>query len=215
MRAVLFAKATVAMLKLRRASTLAIHAPGTWWLRTRCTAVDQQFTKIGVASLADPAEPLFATCRIFFRGQTYPGCKVATRGEIPRIAHCRRQCRGGKRPDGQYRHQSAADLILPRERQDLLVESLDLAPVSRIWSTSCRRASRAIAGTRSSVSTSDINSRALAVPLAAVIPNSAKCPRSALTAAVRWRTSRSRLRWIISMPCCSSLLTGTNRIPGG
>ena len=60
--------------------------------------------RIGVPSLADPAEPLFATCRILFRDQTYPGCKVATWGEIARIAHCRRQCRGGKRPDGQYRH---------------------------------------------------------------------------------------------------------------
>jgi len=41
-------------------------------------SVDQQFTKIGVASFADPAEPLFATCRILFRDQTYPGCKAAT-----------------------------------------------------------------------------------------------------------------------------------------
>src|SRR6516165_9188217 len=131
MRAVLFARATVAILKWRRASSAAIHAPGRWWLRTRCTAargaVDQQFTKIGVASLADAAKPLFATRRILFRDQTYPGCKVATRGKIARIAHRRGQCRGGKGSDSQYRHQSAANLVLPRERQDLLVESLDLS----------------------------------------------------------------------------------------
>jgi hypothetical protein len=33
-------------------------------------AVDQQFTKIGVVSLANTTEPLFATCRTLFRDQT-------------------------------------------------------------------------------------------------------------------------------------------------
>jgi hypothetical protein len=36
-------------------------------------AVDQQFTKIGVVSLANTTEPLFATCRTLFRDQTDPG----------------------------------------------------------------------------------------------------------------------------------------------
>jgi hypothetical protein len=38
-------------------------------------AVHQQFTKIGVASLAYPTEPFFATRRILFRDQAYPAAK--------------------------------------------------------------------------------------------------------------------------------------------
>jgi len=56
-------QSTLAMLKWRRASSRrSTHPPPDGCEPdTRPTgAEDQQFTKMGVASLADPAEPLFA-----------------------------------------------------------------------------------------------------------------------------------------------------------
>jgi hypothetical protein len=42
-------------------------------------------------------------------------------------------------------------------------------------------------------------------PLAAITPNSAKWPRSALMACVRWRTSRSRVRNTTAAACIDPL----------
>src|SRR5258708_14193619 len=41
-------------------------------------------------------------------------------------------------------------------------------------------------------------------PCGAITPNSARCARSPLTRAVRWRTSRSRPRCSSSAACCSA-----------
>jgi len=48
-----------------------------------------------------------------------------------------------------------------------------------------------------------------AVPLAAITPNSAACPRSALIAAVRCPTSNSRCFAIIVAACSSTVFTAT------
>src|SRR5918997_1220498 len=105
MRAVLFARATVATLKGRRASSPAIHAP----------------------AFAAPAEPLLAAGRMLFRNQTDPGGKVPPRGEGSSIADCCYQRRGGNRPDARNGDQLAADLVLPCQRQQLLIKGLNLA----------------------------------------------------------------------------------------
>jgi hypothetical protein len=54
------------------------HLASTNSMHGRAGTMDQQFPKIGVTSLADAAEPLFAAGRMLFRDQAYPGCKVAT-----------------------------------------------------------------------------------------------------------------------------------------
>ena len=46
------------------------------------------------------------------------------------------------------------------------------------------------------------------------MPNSAKCPRSALIVCVRWRTSSSRVRNSTPRACCSCVFTATKRIVG-
>ncbi len=50
--------------------------------------------------------------------------------------------------------------------------------------------------------------------LAAVTPNSAAWPRIALISIVRCLTSISRTPSMVSAACCSTVLTGTNRMVG-
>ena len=53
-----------------------------------------------------------------------------------------------------------------------------------------------------------------AMPVGAITPYSARCPRNALTVWVRWRTRSSRVRYAIAAACCASDFTATNRIVG-
>ena len=45
-----------------------------------------------------------------------------------------------------------------------------------------------------------------------MIPNSARCARSALTACVRCRTRSPRVFSTIAVACCSAVLIGTKRM---
>ena len=51
-------------------------------------------------------------------------------------------------------------------------------------------------------------------PLAAMTPNSARCPRRALINIVLCRTRRSRTLCSMSTDCCSTVFTATNRMVG-
>src|SRR5215207_8315460 len=76
------------------------------------------------------------------------------------------------------------------------------------------RVSRASSGTVRSVRMPASRRRTFEGPCASIRPNSARCPRRALISWLRWRTSKSRARCIISTACCSSLLIGTKRMEG-
>src|SRR6266478_2426817 len=92
--------------------------------------------------------------------------------------------------------------------------AFNLTFTASIWPASMASISRARAGTPSSVAKRCSSSTILFGPLAAVTPNSAAWPRSALISIVRCLTSKSRTPSIVSAACCSAVLTGTNRIVG-
>ena len=83
-------------------------------------------------------------------------------------------------------------------------------------SASSASASRAGAGKRRSSPsrTTASNSATLQMPFGATIPNSARCPRSALTVCLRCRTSRSRTLSSTKPACHASVFAGTKRMVG-
>src|SRR4051794_25665291 len=105
MRAVLFARATVAPWRGGRASQPGDPHPRHLMAATPmhggAGTVDQQLAQIRVAALADPAEPLLAAARMLLWNQADPGGKVPPRSEESRIADGGRQRRSGNQPDTQ------------------------------------------------------------------------------------------------------------------
>ena len=129
--------------------------------------------------------------------------------------------RGGDRADAGNGHQPPGRLVgldrrgeLLVDRSDRLVERVDLADERR------ERVAHALGDHDLAVVVDPVDQpgasgrRRVCAPCGATTPISARWPRNALSAAVRWPDRSSRVRWRISSAWLSTERTGTNRWPG-
>ena len=79
---------------------------------------------IAVASLAYSAKLFFSAHRMLFWGQSQPGCKMTSRGEIARISYGCGDRGGDIGANRLDRHEPPANLVFLRQRQDPLLENL-------------------------------------------------------------------------------------------
>ena len=148
------------------------------------------------------------------------GGKFTPAGEGARILNRGQDRRGGDRTDAGNGHQPPSRFVGPDRRGELLVDRPDRRVERSIWRASGASTAHTQSGTPTSpLSLTPSTKRrlrpyALCAPCAATTPISARCPRKALSAAVRGPDRSSRVRWPISSAWLSIKRTGANRWPG-
>src|SRR5450432_2265215 len=187
----------------------------------RAGAHHQKLAQVAVAHLCDAPEPRFAAGRVLARCQAEEGSELTPAREDVGVLDRGHDRRCGDRADAGNGHQPLGRLVrldrrrkLLVDRSDCLIQRVDL-PDKR---TKC--AAHAIGDDDLAILVEAVGSHALQAigmahaPCGAMRPISARWPRKALSAAVRWPASNSRARWRISSAWLSIERTGTNRWPG-
>src|SRR5580700_3077566 len=188
--------------------------------KRRAGAYDQKLAQIAVAHLGDAPEPLLAPARVLARRQAEEGGELAPAGEGAGVLDGGHDRRGGDRADAGNGHQPLGCLIGLDRRCDLLVDRSDrLVERINLADKRTKRHPDAVGNYDLAVRVKAVDGQALEVigmahtPCGPTTPISARCPRKALSAAVRWPASSSRARWCISSAWLSIERTGTNRWP--
>src|SRR6202046_4878832 len=179
--------------------------------KRRAGAYDQKLAQVAVAHLGDAPEPLLAPARVLARRQAEEGGEFAPAGEGAGVLDGGHDCRGGDRADAGNGHQPLGGLVrfdrrrkLPVDRSDCLIERVDLADKRT------KGAAHAIGDHDLAILVETVGSHALQsigmahAPYGAIRRISARWPRKAFSAAVRWPASSSRARWRISLTSCPS-----------
>ena len=172
---------------------------------------DQEPPEVALTHLRYPAQPGLAARAVLARHQPEPGREVAPAAEA---LHRRREGldrRRADRADARDRHQPRSLFVAPRVDADLLLQAGDLRiegrdPLQQERAQLMHRRRKRRPRLIGLVRAPRARRPTWALPCGATMPNSARCPRSALIVCVRWRTSRSRTRNSIPRACCSSPL---------
>jgi len=95
-------------------------------------AGDEQPAQVSIALLRDPAESLFAPCRVLSGHQADPRSKTATRRELLPISHLGHQRGGDDRANTGDFLQPLAFFTRAVPGMDALLDGRDLCPDNRI-----------------------------------------------------------------------------------
>src|SRR4029077_16256993 len=170
----------------------------------RAGAHHQKLAQVAVAHLCDAPEPRFAAGRVLARRQAEEGSELTPAREGAGVLDC-----GHERADavtGPTPGMVINRLAVSSALTDA-ASSLSIAPIASstasIWPTSERRALRTQSGTTISPfslkpsAAMRFRPEAGGAPCGAMRWISARWPRKALSAALRWPASSSRVRWRI------------------
>src|ERR1700756_1279385 len=83
-------------------------------LQDRTCALHEQFSQIGVTTLADTKQLLLAAGGVFARNQSHPGCELSPLVEGPSVADRRDEGAGRNWSDTRNRHEPSTGLVLMR-----------------------------------------------------------------------------------------------------
>ena len=141
-------------------------------------------------------------------------CRPDVKGAGVRY-QCLDRC-GSDRPDTRYRCKPPHSIVPPDLGDDRRPRVSTRSVSTSTWSASILSAVRAARGKRSIILVAyDCEQRPdLGQSLGSTMPSSARWPRTALTAWVRWRTKRSRVFSTIRAAWHSAVLIGTKRMVG-